>query len=129
MPRMKIEYGSGSIDADCPLSFDSLGMRTTGILPDPEQAIRDSYAQPIDSPPLSELARAKLETNPQSTAVIVVSDNTRPVPYRGAGGILIPLLEILLSAGYVQERITILIGNGSHRAMDEAEIEAQVWIA
>jgi len=128
MPRMKIEYGSGSIDADCPLSFDSLGMRTTDILPDPAQAIRTSYARPIDSPPLSELARAKLETNPQSTAVVVVSDNTRPVPYRGAGGILIPLLEILLSAGYVQERITILIGNGSHRAMTETEIEAMLGL-
>lgn len=123
MPRIKIEYGSVHLAAELPIPCDVRGMASAEPLPDPPEAIRRSYARPIDSPSLAEVAHSKLERNTESTAVVVVSDNTRPVPYRGAGGILIPLLEILMESGYTQDRITILIGNGSHRPMNQTEIE------
>jgi nickel-dependent lactate racemase len=103
-------------------------MISTDPLPNPAEAIRRSYAQPIDSLPLDELARSKIRENPESTVVVVVSDKTRPVPYRGTEGILIPLLETLHSAGYTRDRITILIGSGSHRPMNASEIEAMLGL-
>jgi len=125
---IKIEYGPVHLNVDLPLHCDVRGMSSTDPLGNPAEAIRQSYAQPMNSPPLAGLARSKLGRNPESTAVIVVSDNTRPVPYRGDDGILIPLLETLLSAGYVRDRITILIGTGSHRPMSESEIEAMLGL-
>jgi nickel-dependent lactate racemase len=128
MPRIEIEYGTAQLTVDLPLPCDVRGMSDTAPLPSPAEAIRRSYTQPIDSPSLAEIARSKLKRNPKSTAVVVVSDNTRPVPYRGAEGILVPLLETLLSAGYAPQRITILIGTGSHRPMKESEIEAMLGL-
>ena len=128
MPRIKIEYGTAQLTVDLPLPCDVRGMSDTAPLPSPAEAIRRSYTQPIDTPSLAEIARSKLKRNPKSTAVVVVSDNTRPVPYRGAEGILVPLLETLLSAGYAPQRITILIGTGSHRPMKESEIEAMLGL-
>jgi len=128
MSRIDIEYGSEILKIEMPVQCDVRGMGSTDALPDPAAAIRRSYTQPIDSPPLVELARAKLENNPRSNAVVVVSDNTRPVPYRGVKGILVPLLKTLLDAGYSQDRITILIGTGSHREMSKSEIEAMLGI-
>ena len=128
MERIEIEYGSGILTVDLPLPCDVRGMNGTEPLSDPAGAIRQSYARPIDSQPLSKLASSKLRRNPESNAVIVVSDNTRPVPYRGAEGILFPLLETLLSAGYAPHRITVLIGTGSHRPMEASEIEAMMGL-
>ena len=128
MERVQIEYGSVSLAVDLPLSCDVRGMESTEPLPCPAEAIRQSYAQPIDSQPLSELARLKLGRNPESNAVIVVSDNTRPVPYRGAEGILVSLIKTLISAGIARHRITILIGTGSHRPMEASEIEAMLGL-
>jgi nickel-dependent lactate racemase len=128
MPRIKIEYGSVDLTVDLPIPCDVRGMSSAEPLPNPPAAIRRSYTQPFDSPSLADVARSKLERNAESNAVVVVSDNTRPVPYRGAGGILIPLLETLLSAGYTKDRITILIGNGSHRPMSESEIEVMLGL-
>ena len=47
--------------------------------------------------------------------MIVISDNTRPVPYKGEGNILVPLIEILLEEGYNKEKIDVLIATGTHR--------------
>ena len=129
MSRIDIEYGSDTIPVEMAVRCDVKGMGAAVALTDPAAAIRDSFDRPIASPPLIEAARSKLAANPGSKAVVVISDNTRPVPYRGEEGILIPLLQTLRQAGYSDERITLLIGNGSHRAMSKAEIEAMLGIA
>jgi nickel-dependent lactate racemase len=129
MSRIEIEYGSNTITIEVPLRCEVRSMGAAVALSDPAAAIRESLELPIDCPPLGELARSKLTADPASKAVVVISDNTRPVPYRGEGGILIPLLETLRRAGYSDERITLLIGAGSHREMSPAEIEAMLGIA
>jgi nickel-dependent lactate racemase len=126
--RLQIEYGPEILSIELPLACELRGMGASDPLSDPVEAIRLSYRKPIDCPPLAELARAKLRENPDSRAVVVVSDNTRPVPYRGRDGILAPLIDTLMSAGYRQERITILIGNGSHRALGAEEIEGMLGL-
>lgn len=88
-------------------------------LDDVEGAVRRALEDPIGTPPFSELCRAK---PPGSQVVIVVSDNTRPVPYRGAGNILWPLVSALLEAEFPAPSITILVATGMHRVMTDEEI-------
>lgn len=81
-------------------------MEPLAPLPDPAAAVRYALAHPIESPPLGQLARG------HSSACIVISDVTRPVPNQV---ILPPLLETLEAAGIAREAITILIATGMHR--------------
>lgn len=83
-------------------------------LPDAAQAIRYALRSPIASVALSELARGK------KRAVVVVSDITRPVPYRI---VLPPLLAELHLAGLSSDDIEILVATGLHRPNSHAELE------
>jgi len=73
-------------------------------LPRPVEAILESLRRPLGPPPLRELAAGRRH------ACVVVSDITRPVPYR----LLLPplLAELEGAAG----RITLLVATGTHRA-------------
>ena len=99
-------------------------------MPDPErvgnpgQAVRAALASPIGSAPLYDIAKAKKAGKPSATAVILISDNTRPVPYRGEEGILLPIIEILMKASYRPQEILVLVATGTHRAMSEAELRS-----
>ncbi|MGI6454292.1 MAG: nickel-dependent lactate racemase [bacterium] len=75
-------------------------------LSNPVAAIQDSLNSPIASPPLAEIARGR------KSAVIVISDITRPVPNQM---ILPPMLKTIEDAGVPREEITILIATGIHR--------------
>ncbi|NCB00770.1 MAG: DUF2088 domain-containing protein [Spirochaetia bacterium] len=102
-------------------------MNEPTVLDDCNNKIKDSLLYPIDSPSLSSIAKQKREErkikdNKEATAVIVVSDKTRPVPYRGEDGILLPIIEELLLVGYKKDNITILIATGTHLPMAETEI-------
>lgn len=128
MHSVKIEYGADTLTVELPVSCDIKEMRPVRTLADPAAEILRSYNHPINSPPLYEIARKKLKSGSDSQAVIVVSDNTRPVPYKGEKGILIPLIQTLKEAGYSEDGITLLIGKGSHRDMTDAEVEAMLGI-
>ena len=78
----------------------------------PEEAIRESLRKPIGTDSFSSIVRHKLEDEPEGDAVI--SDNTRPVPYKGEQGILMTLIRELLNAGVKAEKITVLCANGTH---------------
>lgn len=105
-------------------------MKAPKALSNPKQAVSDALANPIASDSLQSIAKAKLAANPQAKAVIVISDNTRPVPYKGEGNILVPLLEALLETGYAKENLTVLIATGTHRPMTDDEIERIIdpWV-
>lgn len=105
---------------------DILRMGKAETIPDPESAIRESLRSPINSPPLGEIVRKKLCANPQAKAVIVISDNTRPVPYSGESGILFPLIDEMIQAGLPSGQIRLLVATGTHRAMDEQELKAMI---
>jgi nickel-dependent lactate racemase len=80
-------------------------------LPDPHSAFVHACSHPTESPPLRDVVR------PSDRVVIVTSDRTRPLPNR----LLIPwILEMLPSP----ERVTVLIGTGSHQVASQAEIAA-----
>lgn len=88
----------------------------------PSDAIAEALAHPFGTPPLEEIARRTLAERAPARAVVVVSDNTRPVPYKGDGGILWPVLERLLDAGFAAEQVTVVIATGTHRRLSEIEI-------
>ncbi len=83
-------------------------------LPD---AVRAAIRSPINAPSLKGLA-----TQHGTRTVILVDDGTRSTPQ---AQILPILLDELNAAGVPDEDITILIGLGTHRRMDEAERKAR----
>src|SRR5690554_2141846 len=91
---------------DLVLSVDTAvyGIHAPPALTDPAKAVADALENPIESESLRTIAKTKLAKNADATAVIVISDNTRPVPYKGEGNILVPIIEILLEEKYKKEK-------------------------
>ncbi len=96
--------------------------RVTNVKEELEKALNN----PINSESLSQIAECKKKINSNAKACIVVSDNTRPVPYKGEDGILLPIIDTLSKAGYSDDDITILDATGMHRAMGLNELKAMI---
>ncbi|MFQ5928114.1 MAG: lactate racemase domain-containing protein, partial [Acidobacteriota bacterium] len=79
--------------------------------------IRQKLDQPIDSPPLREIAAGK------KTAVITFDDLTRPTPTKS---VLPMIIDDLRAAGLPDENIILLTSYGSHRAMTHREVRAKL---
>ena len=120
MNIIELEFGSETLRLRIPPHTDILTLPATLPLANPAAAIRHSLQQPLGSPALADLVRSKVRQRKAARAVIVVSDNTRPVPYCGAQGVLEPLLDIL-HAGQVPS-IEILVATGTHRPLSSAEL-------
>lgn len=105
-------------------------MKAPPALANADKAIMDALNNPIESESLAAIAKAKLAVNKDATAVIVISDNTRPVPYKGEGNILTPIIQVLFDAGFKADRITALVSTGTHRPMTDEELEAVIdpWV-
>lgn len=113
-------------DLILPENTFSLTMKAPKALSGIRKVILDSFENPIESKSLKAIAQEKLAKNPQAKAAVIVSDNTRPVPYKGEEGILLPVLETLVSVGYEVKNITVLIANGTHRSMSKGEIAKMI---
>ena len=113
--KIDIAYGTEGLTIDVPDSniVHILRMFNNPVIKNPYEEIRKKIQSPIGSPPLSEFARGK------TTACIVISDITRPVPN---AAILPPILEILEASGIRREATTILIGTGIHRPNEGDEL-------
>ena len=114
---VKLLCGGGTVDIRIPESVRVLEMQPAKALSDPDGAVRQALTDPIDSPPLKELAGKKKD------ACVVISDITRPVPNRI---ILPPMLNVLEESGIKREDITILIATGMHRPNQGEELESMV---
>jgi nickel-dependent lactate racemase len=116
---MKVDMPCGfdRISLNLPPGAEILEPRSVPPLDDPEESVEAALQNPIDSPPLERLATGR------TTACIVISDITRPVPNQV---ILPPLLRTLESAGIRRENITILIATGTHAPNEGQELEQLV---
>ncbi|HKL58993.1 MAG TPA: lactate racemase domain-containing protein, partial [Sphaerochaeta sp.] len=85
--------GSQYDDLIIPDHTFSIKMQAPKVLDNVNQAILDSFENPIASKSLTSIAAEKLAKNSQAKAAIIISDNTRPVPYKGEEGILLPILQ------------------------------------
>lgn len=115
--ELRLAYGKEGLPVRVPDSNIAgvVHMKSAEPLRDPNAAIRQALKQPIQSPPLEEIAKGR------ESAVIVISDITRPVPNK----IILPaMLETLESAGIARDKITILIATGIHRPnLDDELVE------
>ncbi|MBU1273777.1 MAG: nickel-dependent lactate racemase [Proteobacteria bacterium] len=114
MPSVQIPCGREELTLELPAGAAVLQTSEVPPLADPAGALAAALADPLGGPPLARLARGK------SSACIVVSDITRPVPNRL---LLPPLLDTLLGAGVPREAVTILIATGMHRPNLGPEVE------
>ncbi|MBW2094556.1 MAG: nickel-dependent lactate racemase [Deltaproteobacteria bacterium] len=110
-------YGEKTADVNLPESVELLEMKPLQPVDDPFRAVEEALDHPIESPPLTELAKGK------KNACIVISDITRPVPNKI---ILPPLLKTLEQSGIPRDNITILIATGMHRPNLGSELEYMV---
>lgn len=113
--NIDISYGKERLTIGVPDRnlVNILRMKEKPVITDPREATLEKLASPTGAPPLAELARGK------KSAVVVVSDITRPVPN---AAILPPVFEVIEKAGIPRENITILIGTGIHRPNEGEEL-------
>ena len=82
-------------------------------LEDAGAALRAALERPRGTPPLRELARGR------RSAVIVISDHTRPVPN---AAILPPILEALAAGGLPPQALSVQVATGLHRPSTAEEL-------
>ena len=105
----RVPYGHGEIEFMVQPWFD---LDVLG------SAVRQAMSDPLGGPGLAELAREVVARRPAATAVIAVTDLTRASP----DDVLVPPLLAELNAGGIpDERITIVVAVGLHRATTDAE--------
>ena len=122
--RVDLNYGRGTLPVELADDLEVTVVRKPPmpVLAQPEAAIEQALAKPVDAPPLAELAR-------QATrACILICDITRPVP----NGLFLPLMvRQLLDAGLAPDAITVLVATGLHRPNEGEELEELVgssWV-
>ena len=111
--RVEVAFGRGSVsvNADPELAeWEVIRPSFEEAIPDPQPRFREAIENPVASDPLGELV------SPGDNVVIVTSDGTRPVPNRQ----LIPWIVETLPVP--EENVTVLLGNGTHRANTAEEI-------
>lgn len=106
---------------DCRLDekriIGELHMAETPVIEDPEAAIKEALAHPIDSKPFKELFKAG------ETVAIIANDTTRIANTH----VFMPIiLDELNEVGIPDENIKIVFALGTHRDMTEAEMISEV---
>ncbi|NLC76306.1 MAG: nickel-dependent lactate racemase [Clostridia bacterium] len=114
--KISLKYGKGTLDVNVPQK-NLMGILEPADLPgvpDELEEIRNALTNPIESEPLSVLAKGK------ENVVILVSDITRPCP---SSKLLPPIVEELNKAGVRDDQITVVFGLGFHRGHTREEQE------
>lgn len=121
-----LPFGTKNIALTFSDEVDVLSMGTPIALENPAQAVQSALDHSIGSPGLDAVIEHKLSLSKDPSAVIVISDNTRPVPYRGESGILWPIVERLIGKGVRAEKIIVLVATGMHRGLTDSEIGGMI---
>ncbi|MBB6480085.1 nickel-dependent lactate racemase [Spirochaeta isovalerica] len=109
-------------DLKLPEGTDILTMPHPESAVNPRQMVADALENPIGSPQLEQIIASKSGRAEELTACIVISDSTRPVPYKGEAGILYPLVEKLMNSGVPASGILVLVATGTHRGQTDSEL-------
>lgn len=117
--KIRLSYGERGLVLDVAKRniLKVLDIKAAAPIKNIPEAIRKTLVEPIHSAPLREIAFKK------DNAVIVISDRTRPIPYKE---ILPPILDTLIKCGIKKEKIVILIATGIHRPSSKEEIKELV---
>ncbi|MGA2315115.1 MAG: lactate racemase domain-containing protein [Thermodesulfobacteriota bacterium] len=114
--KVSVEFGRNVLEISVPPDCVELSMKEVPFLLNPKAAIEKAFLNPIGSPPLEEIIRKKSKPPEKLSVAIAVSDITRPVPYQGENGILLPILKRLESSGIPKQNIKIIVATGMHRS-------------
>jgi nickel-dependent lactate racemase len=107
--KTRLAYGRGRLEVELPAGARELRMGRVEPLARPTESVLDALRRPLGAPSLREVAAGRRQ------ACIVVSDITRPVPYR----LLLP--PVLAELEGVAGRVTLLVATGTHRPSTGAE--------
>ncbi|GFH63286.1 MAG: conserved hypothetical protein [Candidatus Desulfovibrio kirbyi] len=114
--RYELAYGKSTVDFTLPDTISPFIVKANSKkgLADPLGETRRMLQNPMGTPPLLEMLRAK---KPQ-TVVVVINDITRPTPYEA---LFPPLLEVFAQAGIRDDQVTLLIATGIHDPHTDAQ--------
>lgn len=126
MKKGLLDFGRLKVPINIPADAEVLSMGEVRVLRDVAGTMRRKLQAPSGCPPLEAIVRKKLQSNPRARVVLVVSDNTRPVPYSGENGILLPVVEALIKGGLSPHQLFLLVASGTHRPMREEELRAMI---
>jgi nickel-dependent lactate racemase len=116
----RVPYGHEELEFMLQPWFDVDVVRSATAAPvdDLATASREALRRPHGSPTVVQLAREAVAARPDATAIIAVTDLTRACP----DDVLVPpLLDELNSGGIPDDRITVIVAVGLHRATTDAE--------
>jgi nickel-dependent lactate racemase len=113
--KIEVEFGDDFLEIKTPAECESLGMQKMPCLVNPANEITHTLSHPIGSPSLPDIIRSKGKLLDDVTVCITVSDITRPAPYKGSKGLLLPMLALIEKTGIKRDNIVFVIGNGMHR--------------
>ena len=119
MKAYTFRYGKGELtfSLDPALVIDELTIKRFPEIADPTAAVREAIHTPIDSPPLREIVK------PGQTVAFIVNDPTRVA----RSDVFMPiLLDELNAVGVPDANMRIVFSLGTHRAMTQAEMMAEV---
>jgi nickel-dependent lactate racemase len=122
MKTYRFRYGQGEVllALDPALVIDHLTIKRFPEVPDPAAAVRAAIRQPIGAPPLREIVK------PGQTVAFIVNDPTRVA----RSDVFLPvLLDELHAVGVPDADMRIVFSLGTHRAMTETEMTAEVGAA
>jgi nickel-dependent lactate racemase len=123
---ISLEYGKDSLPILVPPECAELTMGHAPVLADAGRAVQEGLSNPTGSPTLPEIIRTKGKRPHEISVAIAVSDITRPVPYQGEGGLLVPLLKLLQGLGILRQNIRLIVATGMHRPSSRGE-KAQMY--
>ncbi len=119
--RVNVEFTGGPLSIWVPPSTVELTMKKAGALKNAPQAVADALARPLGGVTLERIVAGKGKPAGRLKVAITISDITRPVPYKGKNGFMLPLLKRLLALRISKENIRIIVGTGTHRASTAEE--------
>ena len=117
---IKLLLKKGDLSARLPSGWEATQtlFRDAQPVPAPvQELLMQALSKPIGSPKLEDLLKST------SKVAIVVDDLTRHTPI---SDLLPGLLKVIESRGVPKGNVSIVIGTGTHRAMDQKEIEARI---
>jgi nickel-dependent lactate racemase len=119
--KVSLEFGEAFLEISVPPDCASLSMKEVAVLGDARRSFEEALSRPVGAPAIEEIIREKRKPASELTVAVAVSDITRPVPYRGEKGLLLPLLKRLEASGIRKQNVSLVVGTGTHRASTPAE--------
>ncbi len=119
--KIQVEFSGGPLLVSVPRDCVEMTMKKAEALKNPAKEIRQALEKPLGDLTWENIIQGKRKAAAELQVAVTVSDITRPVPYKGKNGILLPLLQKLQVLGIRAKNIRIIVGTGTHRASTPEE--------